>query len=43
MYYSYLDDFHVEPHTWGELFERNAYRNTESKVQKTVKDFYSKE
>jgi hypothetical protein len=43
MYYSYLDDFHVEPHSWADLFERNVYRDTENAVKKCVHDYYSKE
>jgi hypothetical protein len=43
MYYSYLDDFHTEPRTWGDLFERNTYREADSAVKKLVHDFYSKE
>lgn len=43
MYYSYLDDFHVEPVSWRELFERNAYRTAEAAIKKAAQDYYAKE
>lgn len=43
MYYSYLDDFHTEPQSWSDLFERNDYRDTETTIKKLVQDYYSKE
>ena len=42
MYYSYLDDFHIEPKSWSDLFERNDYRDTETTIKKLVQDYYSK-
>lgn len=43
MYYSYLDDFHVEPKDWADLFERGSYKEVNSLIQKAVESFYSKE
>lgn len=43
MYYSFLDDFHCEPHDWADLFERNGFRKTKGHIEKLIQDYYSRE
>lgn len=43
LYYLYLEDFHVEPQTFDDLFERGAYRGVRNKVDKFIMDMTRKE
>ena len=43
LYYRFLEKFHCEPKTWGELFECLDFVEIESKINKIISDFNSKE
>ena len=43
MYYAYLSDFHVEPKSFDDLFERETFKSMQMEMEKKVRQFYSKE
>lgn len=43
IYYRFLDKFHTEPNSWGELFEYSDYIEIDSKINKIISDFKTKE
>lgn len=42
LYYAYLSDFHTEPKSIEDLFERETFKNVQAEMEKKVRQMYDK-